>query len=106
MVLETTGKIRKEENPIEYPRLIDDQTYGYFHDLIHNLLNYRPKETSLLVENNDIANDLSLAQRQLDLLQNRPTTESNAEEAMKNIFEENTLFQRIGIGLNDDEIYW
>ena len=32
--------------------------------------------------------------------------ESNPEETMTNILEENTLFEQIGIGLNRDEIYW
>lgn len=39
-------------------------------------------------------------------LQNRSTMESNPEETMKNILEENTLFEQIGTGLNRDEIYW
>lgn len=128
MRIETTDTIRKEENSIEFPRLIDDQTYEHFRDIIRNLLNYQPREPYEFSQYDEESSSRSaessllLAQRQLALLsvrftkfrneisidfsQNRSTTESNAEEIMKNIFDENILFECIGTGLNHDEIYW
>lgn len=67
------NKKRKEDYSNGSSRLIDDQTYAYFSDMIHHLLNYRPKEPYQFVKRQELSDDLliessSWAQKQFTLL--------------------------------------
>ncbi|CAF3944671.1 unnamed protein product [Rotaria magnacalcarata] len=89
--------------------------------VLHYLFNFHPQEPyqlfERLVANTSFEKDLELTmdnrkesnlfiQRQLQLLSNPSTIQTNPEETMTNILELDFLFEQVGVGLNKDEIYW
>ncbi|CAF2991559.1 unnamed protein product [Rotaria socialis] len=90
-------------------------------DILHYLFNFHPQEPYQLFERlvantsfekgteltmDNIKESNLFIQRQLQLLSNPSTIQTNPEETMTNILELDFLFEQVGVGLNKDEIYW